>query len=94
MIRYFKEEPLQHWYNNNYTKEEKLQIVIDLQNDYENGLLSQETIAWIVNNKRFGEFSCRLIIQDMLKKGIIKKDFTGNFTTEELLTMGKKEYDL
>ena len=52
-MRYFKEEPLQHWYNNNYTKEEKLQIVIDLQNDYENGLLSQETIAWIVNNKRF-----------------------------------------
>ena len=49
-MRYFKEEPLQHWYNNNFTKEEKLQIVIDLQNDYENGLLSQETIAWIVNN--------------------------------------------
>ena len=93
-MRYFKEEPLEHSYNNSYTKEEKLQIVIDLQNDYENGLLSQETIAWIVNNKRFGEFSCRLIIQDMLKKGIIKKDFTGNFTTEELLTIGKNEYDL
>ena len=93
-MRYFKEKPLQHWYNNNYTKEEKLQIVIDLQNDYENGLLSQEVIAWIVNNKRFGDFSCRLIIQDMLKKGIIKKDFTGNFTTEEILTIGKKEYDL
>ena len=30
----------------------------------------------------------------MIKKGIIKKDFTGNFTTEELLTIGKKEYDL
>ena len=94
MIRYFKEEPLEHSYNYRYTKEEKLQIVLDLWQDYENGLLSQETIAWIVNNKRFGDFSCRLIIQDMLKKGIIKKDFTGNFTTEELLTMGKKEYDL
>tara|TARA_Y100000401_G_C8204959_1_gene165517 strand:- start:158 stop:439 length:282 start_codon:yes stop_codon:yes gene_type:complete len=93
-MRYFKEEPLEHFYNNRYTKEEKLQIVLDLWEDYENGLLSQETIAWIVNNKRFGDFSCRLIIQDMLKKGIIKKDFTGNFTTEELLTIGKKEYDL
>ena len=93
-MRYFKEEPLEHSYNNSYTKEEKLQIVLDLWQDYENGLLSQETIAWIVNNKRFGDFSCRLIIQDMLKKGIIKKDFTGNFTTEELLTIGKKEYDL
>jgi len=93
-MRYFKEEPLEHSYNNRYTKEEKLQIVLDLWQDYENGLLSQETIAWIVNNKRFGDFSCRLIIQDMLKKGIIKKDFTGNFTTEELLTIGKKEYDL
>ena len=93
-MRYFKEEPLEHSYNNSYTKEEKLQIVLDLWQDYENGLLSQETIAWIVNNKRFAEFSCRLIIQDMLKKGIIKKDFTGNFTTEELLTIGKKEYDL
>ena len=93
-MRYFKEEPLEHSYNNSYTKEEKLQIVLDLWQDYENGLLSQETIAWIVNNKRFGDFSCRLIIQDMLKKGIIKKDFTGNFTTEEILTIGKKEYDL
>lgn len=93
-MRYFKEEPLEHSYNNRYTKEEKLQIVLDLWQDYENGLLSQEVIAWIVNNKRFGDFSCRLIIQDMLKKGIIKKDFTGNFTTEEILTIGKKEYDL
>ena len=93
-MRYYKEELLPHFYNNKLTKQDKLQIVLDLWKDYENGLLSQEVIAWIINHKRVGHFSCQLIIEDMLKKGIIKEDFTGNFTTEYLLDSRKKDYDL
>ena len=93
-MRYFKDEPLKHWHFNNYNKAEKLQIVVDLWKDYENGLLDKETISWIVNNKRTGHFTCQLIIEDMLKKGIIKEDFTGNFTTKYLLDGRKKDYDL
>ena len=93
-MRYFKEELLPHFYNNKLAKQDKLQIVVDLWNDYENGLLDKETISWIVNNKRVGHFTCQLIIEDMLKKGIIKEDFTGNFTTKYLLDSRKKDYDL
>ena len=93
-MRYFKEELLPHFLNNKLTKKDKLQIVVDLWNDYENGLLDKETISWIINNKRVGHFTCQLIIEDMLKKGIIKEDFTGNFTTEYLLDSRKKDYDL
>ena len=93
-MRYFKDKLLPHFYNNKLTKEDKLQIVLDLWNDYENGLLDKETISWIVNNKRVGHFTCQLIIEDMLKKGIIKEDFTGNFTTKYLLDSRKKDYDL
>jgi hypothetical protein len=93
-MRYFKEELLPHFLNNKLTKKDKLQIVVDLWNDYENGLLDKETISWIINNKRVGHFTCQLIIEDMLKKGIIKEDFTGNFTTKYLSDSRKKDYDL
>jgi hypothetical protein len=92
-MRYFKDEPLQHYHRNNYTKAEKLQIVVDLWNDYENGLLNKETISWIVENKRCGHFSCKLIIEDMIKKGIVDGDFTGCYSPQDL-QKPKKEYDL
>jgi len=92
-MRYFKDEPLKHYHFNNYNKAEKLQIVVDLWNDYENGLLDKETIKWIVNNKRTGHFTCKLIIQDMIQKKIIDRDFTGCFSPQDL-QKPKKQYDL
>jgi hypothetical protein len=92
-MRYFKDEPLKHWHFNNYNKAEKLQIVVDLWKDYENGLLDKETISWIVNNKRTGHFTCKLIIQDMIQKKIIDRDFTGCFSPQDL-QKPKKQYDL
>ena len=92
-MRYFKDELLPHFYNNKLTKEDKLQIVLDLWNDYENGLLDKETIKWIVENKRCGHFTCKLIIEDMIKKKIIDRDFTGCFSPQDL-QKPKKEYDL
>jgi hypothetical protein len=92
-MRYFKDEPLKHWHFNNYNKAEKLQIVVDLWKDYENGLLDKETISWIVNNKKTGHFTCKLIIQDMIQKKIIDRDFTGCFSPQDL-QKPKKQYDL
>jgi len=92
-MRYFKDELLPHFYNNKLTKQDKLQIVVDLWNDYENGLLDKETIKWIVENKRCGHFTCKLIIEDMIKKKIIDRDFTGCFSPQDL-QKPKKEYDL
>ena len=92
-MRYFKDEPLKHWHFNNYNKAEKLQIVVNLWKDYENGLLDKETISWIVNNKRTGHFTCKLIIQDMIQKKIIDRDFTGCFSPQDL-QKPKKQYDL
>ena len=92
-MRYFKDELLPHFYNNKLTKEDKLQIVLDLWNDYENGLLDKETIKWIVENKRYGHFTCKLIIEDMIKKKIIDRDFTGCFSPQDL-QKPKKPYDL
>ena len=59
----------------------------------ENGLLDKETIKWIVENKRCGHFTCKLIIEDMIKKKIIERDFTGCFSPQDL-QKPKKEYDL
>ena len=92
-MRYFKDEPLKHYHFNNYNKAEKLQIVVDLWNDYENGLLDKEVISWIVNNKRVGHFTCKLIVEDMIKKKIIDRDFTGKFPPEAFIKP-KNEYDL
>ena len=72
-MRYFKEEPLPHKNRNNLSKSDKLQIINDLWEDYNNGLLDNETISWIINNDRFGHFTCQLIIEDMLRK--IPTDF-------------------
>tara|TARA_R100001015_G_C4588886_1_gene144580 strand:+ start:354 stop:632 length:279 start_codon:yes stop_codon:yes gene_type:complete len=76
-MRYFNDELLPHYRNNNLSKSDKLQIINDLWEDYKNGLLDQEVIKWIVDNDRFGHFTCSLIVEDMLRKKIIKKDFTG-----------------
>jgi len=81
-LYYYKDKPLQHFYNNNYTKEEKLEITIQLQSDYEAGMLSVEQCRWIYNNSRFGSFTATRIMDDMMKRKIIKKNpITGDKRT-------------
>jgi len=92
-MRYFKDEPLPHRNRNNLSKSDKLQIINDLWEDYNNGLLDNETISWITNNDRFGHFTCQLIIEDMLRKKIIKKDFTGKIG-EKSSEQRKNKYEL
>jgi hypothetical protein len=92
-MRYFKDETLPHRNRNDLSKSDKLQIINDLWEDYNNGLLDKETITWIVNNERFGDFSCKLIIEDMLRKKIITKDFTGKIG-EKSSEQRKNKYEL
>ena len=92
-MRYFNDELLPHYRNNNLSKSDKLQIIYDLWEDYKNGLLDQEVIKWIVDNDRFGHFTCSLIVEDMLRKKIIKKDFTGKIG-EKSSEQRKNKYEL
>lgn len=77
-LYYYKGKPLQHFYKNNYTKEEKLEITIQLQSDYEAGMLSVEQCRFIYNNSRYGSFTATKIMDDMMKKDIVKKNPISN----------------
>lgn len=70
----FNGQPLQHKFNNNYSKAEMLEITINLNKDYESGQLSAKTLSWIIDNKRFGDFTAKVILDKMLAKGIIKEN--------------------
>ena len=71
---YYKDKPLQHFYKNDYTKEEKLEITMQLQSDYEAGMLSVSQCRWIWENKRYGSFTASRIMDEMMNKKIIKKN--------------------
>jgi len=71
---YYKNKPLQHFYKNDYTKEEKLEITMQLQSDYEAGMLSVSQCRWIWENKRYGSFTASRIMDEMMNKKIIKKN--------------------
>ena len=77
-LYYYKDKPLQHFYNNNYTKEEKLEIVMQLESDYKAGMLSVSQCRWIYNNSRFGSFTATRIMDDMMKRKM-----SGNLSDEE-----------
>ena len=57
MIYYYNNEPLQLSYRNDYTTCEKIEIVLQIQNDLKVGMLSAEQMRLIVDNKRFGAFT-------------------------------------
>ena len=69
---YYNNEPLQLSYRNNYTTGEKIEIVLQLQNDLKVGMLSAEQMRWIVDNKRFGAFTVQKEIDRLMFEGKIK----------------------
>jgi hypothetical protein len=78
-IYLFNGMPLQSKYNNNYTRGEKIEIVLQLENDYQNGMLSGNTLKEIILNKLYGSFTALRILSNMQEKGIIKTNpFTNN----------------
>ena len=55
----YNNKPLQLSYSNDYTPPgEKIEIVLQIQQDYESGMLSVSQMRWIVFNCRFGAVYC------------------------------------
>ena len=69
---YYNNEPLQLSYRNTYTPPEKIEIVLQIQQDYDSGMLSDSQMRWIVFNCRFGAFTVQRIIDKLMFSGKLK----------------------
>ena len=69
---YYNNEPLQLSYRNTYTPQDKIEIVLQLQNDFSSGMLSANQMRWIVNNLKFGSWTIQNIIDKMMFNNKIK----------------------
>ena len=69
---YYNNEPLQLSYRNTYTADQKIEIVLQLQNDFSSGMLSANQMRWIVNNLKFGAWTVQNIIDKMMFNNKIK----------------------
>ena len=78
-IYLYKGKPLQSRANNDYNRAEKIEIILQLEDDYKNGLLTPHTLLNLIDNKLYGSYTALRILNDMFEKGIIKKNpFTNN----------------
>lgn len=73
-IYLINDKPLQSQFNNNYTRAEKVDIVMQLMNDYQSGILTAKTCKDIIDNKLYGSFTAKYILNDMQQKNIIKEN--------------------
>ena len=69
---YYNNEPLQLSYRNDYTTGEKIEIVLQIENDFNSGMLSANQMRWIVNNLKFGAWTVQNIIDKMMFDNKIK----------------------
>ena len=69
---YYNGEPLQLSYNNNYSMADKIEIVRKIEDDFKNGMLSWTQMYWIIDNAKFGSYTCQRIIDKLLFEGKIK----------------------
>ena len=69
---YYNNEPLQLSYKNTYTPPEKIEIILQIQNDLKSGMLSAEQMRWIVDNLRFGAWTVQKEIDRLMFDGKIK----------------------
>jgi hypothetical protein len=61
------------------TRAEKIEIILQLQNDFDNGILSPHTLLSIIYNKLYGSFVAVRLLNEMQQKNIIKTNpFTNN----------------
>ena len=71
-IYYYNNEPLQLSYRNTYTPQDKVEIVLKIENDFTSGMLSDNQMRWIVNNLKFGAWTVQNIIDKMMFNNKIK----------------------
>jgi hypothetical protein len=69
---YYNGEPLQLSYRNTYTPPEKIEIVLQIENDFNSGMLSADQMRWIVLNAKFGSFTIMRIIDNLMFNNKIK----------------------
>ena len=69
---YYNNEPLQLSYRNTYTADQKIEIVLQIENDFKSGMLTAEQMRWIVNNLKFGAWTVQNIIDKMMFNNKIK----------------------
>ena len=89
---YYNGEPLQLSYKNTYTPPEKIEIVLQIENDFNSGMVSDAQVRWIVLNARFGSFTVMKIIDKLL----FEKKLKHNPITLNKLTFykPKRPFDL
>ena len=71
-IYYYNNEPLQLSYKNTYTADQKIEIVLQIENDFKSGMLTAEHMRYIVNNLKFGSWTVQNIIDKMMFNNKIK----------------------
>ena len=92
MIYYYNNEPLQLSYKNDYSLADKIEIVLQIQNDLKVGMLSAEQMRWMVENKRFGAWTLQREIDKLMFSGKIK---INPITLDALTNFPKKKpFDL
>ena len=69
---YYNNEPLQLSYKNTYTADQKIEIVLQIENDFKSGMLTAEQMRYIVNNLKFGAWTVQNIIDKMMFNNKIK----------------------
>jgi hypothetical protein len=73
-IYYYNNEPLQLSYSNDYSMGDKIQIIKNLESDFQSGMLSWSQMFWIIDNAKFGSYTCQRIIDKLLFEGKLKKN--------------------
>ena len=73
-IYYYNNEPLQLSYSNNYTMADKIEIISNIQNDFKNGMLSWTQMFWIIDNAKFGSWTCQNIVDKLIFEGKLKRN--------------------
>jgi hypothetical protein len=73
-IYYYNGEPLQLSYKNNYSMEDKIEIIRNIQEDFKSGMLSWSQMFWIIDNAKFGSWTCQNIVDKLIFEGKLKKN--------------------
>jgi hypothetical protein len=73
-IYYYNNEPLQLSYNNTYSMADKIEIISNIQNDFKNGMLSWTQMFWIIDNAKFGSYTCQRIVDKLIFEGKLKRN--------------------
>ena len=76
----FKGKPLQRTRFNNYTQAEKIELIEQLWNEYNAGILKPQILTNIVLDNLFPAYTAQLILNDMMEKGVLKINPFNNTT--------------